>query len=363
MILFFELIQVSTGKLDALSCEPSTAEWNALYGMAVKQAVVGVCFCGVQRLPKEQQPPKVLLLQWFALAEQIKQRNRLVNARACELQRQLEDDGLRACVLKGQGVARLYDFYDNVNVKYKLGDYRQSGDIDVWVDGERDDTIRHMKAHYKCGRAVIHHIDVEVFDDVPVEVHFVPSYSYSLPRYRVYKRFFNEYKNECFVPSGLGFCVPSLGFNVVYMLLHIFRHVFHEGIGLRQLMDYYFVLRNVNVKRNANAIKALREMGLLRFAAAVMYVEREVFGLQKEYMLCEPDEKAGRFLLDEIMRAGNFGQYDSRIRDAHSGGSLMLFMKNVKRISGMVRYYPSEVLWAPFWKVGHFVWRKLKGYS
>ena len=370
MILFFELIQVSIGKSEALSHVPSAEEWHKLYALAVKHAVAGVCFCGVQRLPKEQQSPKGLLLQWFALAEQIKQRNRLVNARACELQKLLEDDGLRACVLKGQGVARLYDFNDNVNlnlnVKDKLGAYRQSGDIDVWVDGERDDTIRHMKAHYKCGRAVIHHIDVEVFDDVPVEVHFVPSYAYSLPRYRAYRRFFNEYKNECFVPSGLGFCVPSLGFNVVYMLLHIFRHVFHEGIGLRQLMDYYFVLRNVNVnlnvKRNANANKAIREMGLLRFAAAVMYVEREVFGLQKEYMLCEPDEKAGQYLLDEIMRAGNFGQYDPRIRDAHSGGSMMLYIKNVKRISDMVRYYPSEVLWAPFWKIGHFVWRKVKGY-
>ena len=368
--IFFELIQVAIGHRKSLSRVLSTAEWNALYGMAVKQAVAGVCFYGIQRLPKDQQPPKGLLLQWFALAEQIKQRNRLVNARACELQKLLEDDGLRACVLKGQGVARLYDFNGNVNLNLndKLGAYRQSGDIDVWVDAERDDTIRHMKAHYKCGRAVIHHIDVEVFDDVPVEVHFVPSYSYSLLRYRVYKRFFNEYKNECFVPSGLGFCVPSLGFNVVYMLLHIFRHVFHEGIGLRQLMDYYFVLRNVNlnlnlnVKRNANAIKALREMGLLRFAAAVMYVEQEVFGLQKEYMLCEPDEKAGQYLLDEILRAGNFGQYDPRIREAHSGGMLKLYMKNVKRISDMVRYYPSEVLWAPLWKIGHFVWRKAKGY-
>lgn len=360
MTLFFELIQVVCGNREGLSRVPTATEWMSLFQMSQKQALVGVCFYGIQCLPKEQQPPKGLLLQWFALAEQIKNRNRRVNARACELQKLLEDVGLRACVLKGQGVARLYDFND------KLGAYRQSGDIDVWVDGERDDTIRHMKAHYKCGRAVIHHIDVEVFDDVPVEVHFVPSYSYSLPRYRVYKRFFNEYKNECFVPSGLGFCVPSLGFNVVYMLLHIFRHVFHEGIGLRQLMDYYFVLRNLNdnlsVNRNANANKALREMGLLRFAAAVMYVEQEVFGLQKEYMLCEPDEKAGRFLLDEIMRAGNFGQYDPRIREAHSGGSLMLYMKNVKRIFSMVRYYPSEVLWAPFWKVGHFVWRKMKGY-
>ena len=361
VILFFELIQVAIGRRGSLSRVPSAEEWHKLYALAVKQALVGVCFYGIQRLPKEQQPPKALLLQWFALAEQIKQRNRLVNARACELQKLLEDDGLRACVLKGQGVARLYDFNDNV--KDKLGAYRQSGDIDVWVDGERDDNIRHMKAHYKCGRAVIHHIDVEVFDDVPVEVHFVPSYSYSLPRYRVYRRFFNEYKEECFVPSGLGFCVPSLGFNVVYMLLHIFRHIFHEGIGLRQLMDYYFVLRNVNlnVKRNANAIKALREIGLLRFAAAVMYVEQEVFGLSQENMLCKPDKEAGRYLLDEIMRAGNFGKYDQRVQDAHSGNDISLYLKNCMRLLKMVRYYPSEVLWAPFWKVGHFVWRKYKG--
>lgn len=354
--LFFELIRVSIGRLDALSLVPSAKDWCALYGLSVKQALAGVCFCGVQRLPKEQVEhlPKQLMMQWFALAEQIKQRNKFVNERVCELQRLLEADGLRACVLKGQGVAELY------NLDLNLNTYRQSGDIDVWVDGERDEIIRYMKAHYKCGKAVIHHIDVEVFDDVPVEVHFVPSYAYSWPRYRAHRRFFKAYKDECFVSSGLGFCVPSLRFNVVYLLMHIFRHVFHEGIGLRQLMDYYFVLRNFNVGLNLdlNVDRWLRELGLLRFAGAVMYVEREVFGLQKEYMICEPDEKAGRFLLDAIMRAGNFGKYDPRIRDAHSGGSVRLYMMNIKRLFSMVRFYPSEVLWAPFWKVGHFVWRK-----
>ena len=357
--LFFELIQVAIGRSDALSRIPSAKEWCALYGLAVKQAMAGVCFCGIQRLPKEQvvHLPKQLMMQWFALAEQIKQQNALVNTRVCELQRLLEADGLRACVLKGQGIAELY------NLNLDLNMYRQSGDIDVWVDVERDEIIRYMKARYTCGKAVIHHIDVEVFDDVPVEVHFLPSYAYFLPRYRAYKRFFKAYKDECFVSSGLGFCVPSLRFNVVYLLMHIFRHVFHEGIGLRQLMDYFFLLKNFNVNLDLNVDRWLRELGLLRFAGAVMYVEREVFGLQKENMICEPDEKAGRFLLDEIMRAGNFGQYDPRIRDAHSGGSVMLYMKNVKRLFSMVMFYPSEVLWAPFWKVGHFVWRKAKGFE
>ena len=360
--IFFELIQVAIGRRDELSRVPSAKDWSALYGMSVKQAVAGVCFCGVQRLPKEQVThlPKQLMMQWFALAEQIKQRNEVVNERVCELHRLLEADGLRACVLKGQSIALLYNLNLNVNLDLNLNLFRQSGDIDVWVDGERDEIIRYVKAHYRCGEAVIHHIDVEVFDDVPVEVHFIPSFAYSWPRYRAYRRFFNAHKEECFVSSGLGFCVPSLRFNAVYMLMHIFRHVFHEGIGLRQLMDYYFLLKNLNVNVNLdlNLNGWLRELGLLRFAGAVMYVEREVFGLQREYMICEPDEKAGRFLLDEILRAGNFGQYDPRIRDAHAGGSVRLYMKNVKRLFSMVRFYPSEVLWAPFWKVGHFVWRK-----
>lgn len=357
--LFFELIQLSIGVRDKLSHEASLHEWRLMYEEAKKQALVGICFAGIERLPKEQQPPRNLLLQWFAMAESIKQRNRLLNARANELTERFARGGFRSCVLKGQGVAELY-IIRNEKFEFRndsLGMLRQSGDIDIWVDGEREDTIRFMREHFCCGRVVFHHMDVEVFDDVAVEVHFVPSFAYSWPRYRVYRRFFEEYKEECFVPSEIGFCVPSLRFNIVYLLIHIFRHVFHDGVGLRQLMDYYFVLRNLDLNLDLNVDRWLRELGLLRFARAVMYVEREVFGLQEEYMICKPDEKAGRFLLGEIMRAGNFGQYDPRIHDAHSGGLVKLYLKNVWRLFAMVRYYPSEVLWAPIWKIWHYVWR------
>lgn len=36
--------------------------------------------------------------------------------------------------------------------------------------------------------------------------------------------------------------MPMTSFNVIYILSHLYRHVFTEGIGLRQLIDYYFVL-------------------------------------------------------------------------------------------------------------------------
>ena len=354
------------GNRDRLSRVPSADEWKLLHGDARKQALVGVCFAGIKRLPKDQQPPRAILLQWFAAAEKIRQRNVLLNQRAKELSILLGEAGFKSSILKGQGVASHYHVAneDSLNSYFSgLGLYRQSGDIDVWVDGDRNDILCHMKNRYPCGRVLFHHVEVEVFDDVPVEVHFVPSFAYSWLRYRAYQRFFEECKEECFVESYLGFSVPSLRFNTVYVLLHIYRHVFQEGIGLRQLMDYYFVLREGGKVYKDWTMNWIRRMGLERFAAAVMYVEQEVFGLQEEYMLCKPDEKAGRFLLSRIMRAGNFGQYDPRIRDNQSGGPFMLYFKNVNRLFGMVQFYPSEVLWAPVWKIWHYGWRKLKEFS
>ena len=101
--LFFQLIQVAIGRRDSLSRVPSAKEWCALYGLSVMQAVSGVCFCGVQRLPKEQKAclHESLRMQWLALATQIKQRNEVMNRRCVELQRMLEKEGMKGCILKG----------------------------------------------------------------------------------------------------------------------------------------------------------------------------------------------------------------------------------------------------------------------
>lgn len=358
--LLFDLIQVSIGNRDRLSCTPSPEEWQAIFNAAVKQALAGVCFAGVERLPIEQRPPKRLLLQWLGLAENIRKRNRLVTLRACELSHTFSAYGLRCCVLKGQGIAALYRSVGQE--AESLQALRQPGDIDVWVDGKRDETAKLMRSHYKCGSVVVHHVDVEVFSDVSVEVHFIPSFSYSPFRYRVYRHFFEEYKNECFVPSDLGFCMPSVRFNAVYELLHIFRHVFHEGVGLRQLMDYYFVLVKLQGQERQWAMDWIGRMGLVRFARAVMYVELQALGLKQEYWLCEPDEKAGRCLLDEIELSGNFGKYDERNRLVDRNSKTQVYLHNVRRNFVFFRFSPSEVLWAPVWKPCHYVWRRLKGY-
>lgn len=61
-MLFIELIQAAIGRRDNLTHTPSVAEWQELYALVAKHSLVGICFLGIERLPKEQHPPKALLM-------------------------------------------------------------------------------------------------------------------------------------------------------------------------------------------------------------------------------------------------------------------------------------------------------------
>ena len=134
--LFFELIRVATGMQNTLSRALSTIEWKQLYDMAKKQSLVGICFVSIQRLPSEMRPPKMLYHTWLGMAAKIQYRNDVVNRQCIELQTKLTADGFRSCILKGQGIA--FSYPDNLRT------LRQCGDIDVWVDSNKEEIIDYV---------------------------------------------------------------------------------------------------------------------------------------------------------------------------------------------------------------------------
>ena len=382
--LFFELIQVGIDQRALLSRVPTAAEWRALYDLAVKQAVAGACFCGVQRLPKEQlvEMPVQLKLKWFALAESVKQRNELLNRRCVELQRMLAKEGMESCILKGQGVARLYDF--NVNDNGNLGAYRQSGDIDVWVDGGMEKVLKWCCEKY--GEVDFDYINVHVpvFKDVEVELHWrVQSMANLFRNSRLQQWLVREETKEMILggeaylkPSETKITVPTLEFNAFYLMLHCYNHEFSSGLGLRQLMDYYFLLQIINLGSNLNLnnlsadarplsdrglylsiIELFHEFGMERFVGAVMWIMQEVFGMERERMLCEPDEKEGRYILAEVMAGGNFGHHDERIKKVGKGKWQSVFA-TLQHAMHVLRRYPKEAMWMPVWMVYHFIWKR-----
>lgn len=155
---------------------------------------------------------------------------------------------------------------------------------------------------------------------------------------------------------------PSLEFNLFYILLHIYRHFLYEGVGLRQLMDYFFVLKAVSPETDTRWSKdAIESFGMKRFARGVMWIMQHVFGLDEAYLLYEPNEKEGRYILGQIMTGGNFGYHDDRLKIGNKHfGKLGAIKKILKHNLHLLTHYPMEVIWAPVWIVYHWCWKRLK---
>ena len=261
-------------------------------------------------------------------------------------------------------MAGLYSY--RVSDGKKLGLYRQSGDIDVWVDGGMERVLRWC--HERYGDVEFDYINahVPVFKDVEVEVHWRVQSMTNLLRNRMLQRWLEREETKEMILAGRvvlhnggEITVPTMEFNAFYLMLHCYNHVFSSGLGLRQLMDYYFLLsaRNNNLKLDFNLNRLLREYGMGRFAGAVMWIMQEVFGLERERLLCEPDEKEGRYILSEVMAGGNFGHHDERIRKVGNGKWQSVFT-TLQHAMHVLRRYPSEALWMPVWMVYHFIWKR-----
>ena len=441
-------------------------DWDACYQFAKRQTLVGVLFDGIQRLPKELAPARPLLLRWLSDSESIRRRNMRMDRASAYVYNKVCTAGFRCCILKGQGNALLYPHPSS----------RIPGDVDVWVMANREE-LRHIALSLTEGdgsslQESLNHMGLTVHG-VSVELHSTPALLNSpLHNSRLQKWLKRNADLQCSnriaLPNNAGeVAVPTLSFNIIYQLCHLFHHCFYEGVGLRQIVDYYFVLKNTDFSGNTDeasgntdgvsgntdegclflntdftdntdriggnaesdgslmntdctdftdrvsgnmdedgvllntnctdltdefsgntdrgcfllntdctdftdsssggvvevdsggSLVALQEelkwLGLGEFAGAVMYVLREVMGLDEKRMICAPDERRGWMLLEEIMDGGNFGHYDTR---NHFGqGALWHNIQRFRRDWRMLRFYPSEALSEPLFRAWHFLWR------
>lgn len=243
----FLFLRYSLGDKVDLSMVVSNMDWRQLYSFATKQTIIGICFDGIRRL-SEEYPEEVkknpierdLLMTWMGVSQQIRRQNMKVNGVAAKLYSMLREDGLRCCILKGQGNALMYpNAYS-----------RNPGDIDVWVNASREQIREYAKKHFELGDDIRYqHVETSV-DGIPVELHFFPC-TMNNPIYnaRLQKWFKRNVDLQCSnvvsLPDGIGeIAIPTTAFNVVYQLTHLYHHFFDEGIGMRQIIDYFLVVND-----------------------------------------------------------------------------------------------------------------------
>ena len=294
---------------------------------------------------------KELLFQWMAENQMLEKANVRLNDAAIQVSDWFRKKGFRTCILKGQGNALMYPN------PYS----RTPGDIDIWVEGGDKRVISFVRSISPHEKACYHHIEFPSYKGVEVEVHYRPSFLLCFWHNRKLQKYYVRVKEEQFSHRVMlgeqgEIAIPTVEFNLIFQLTHIYAHLMNEGIGLRQLLDYYYVLISDDLSLIRDRVqKELKELGLWKFAGAIMYVMQEVFGMPASRLIVPPNEKYGKFVLNEVLEAGNFGNHDERNRFGKS--KLGHNLQRVNRDIRLMRYFPAEALSEPFFRVWHFFWR------
>jgi len=410
--IFFDFLRFCIGSAKEIPDSLKEADWKELYAIAKKQCLVGVLFDGIKKLPAEYVGmKKELLLQWMAESQMLEKANVRLNYAAIQVSEWFRKKGFRTCILKGQGNALMYPN------PYS----RTPGDIDIWVEGGDKRVISFVRSISPHEKACYHHIEFPSYKGVEVEVHYLPSFLLCFWHNRKLQKYYERVKEEQFSHRVMlgeqgEIAIPTVEFNLIFQLTHIFSHLMNEGIGLRQLLDYYYVLcdflkvyqnfskthpSSLTLKGGSTAFpkplspqgtgdvtapprrseplrskvggpskvspncagwdrlgvlqKELKELGVWKFAGGIMYIMQEVFGMPASRLIVPPNEKYGKFVLNEVLEAGNFGRHDARNRFGRSqlGHNLQRVYRDIR----LVRYFPAEALCEPIFRTWHFFWR------
>ncbi len=303
-IALFTLLRSALGVAENVSVHLSPEEWKKLYILSKGQSVVGLVCVGINKLPKDQLPPRELLLRWVTCTEAIRGMNNVIYKEAARLTELFDKGGYRTAILKGAANARLYPDPG----------CRQCGDIDLWVEGGCEKVL---EAVYQVGlldrsvRPFITPYHIELPKNkrgIEVEAHFKPVAGVTAADCGLQDYLINEIKNVELVPEG--FNVPSIKFALVMQLSHLQQHFLLGGLGLRQYADYFVLLLHSTENDRKEAAAAIKKFRMGYSCAAVMWLLGEVFGLERERMICPPSRFRGKMLLKYAFTGGDFGKYE-----------------------------------------------------
>ena len=401
--IYYKFIQFALGTYEGKEFLDGSAlngfDWQRFYDFAKKQTLVGIIMEGISRLPKAVAPKQGLLMNWFMMSQNISRMNFMLNEATVGVYNRVKAAGYDCCILKGQANAAMY-----ANPAA-----RTPGDVDMWVDASREE-IRQLaqtlaKENGRIDEESYNHIALTT-NDISVELHYTPGFMANFTYNRRLQQWFRESidaqcRNMIALPDEAGeVAAPTADFNAVYQLYHLYHHYFYEGVGLRQVVDYYYVILNFELgvlncrlrdeelkncelesqnsklnnsksakptiqKSKLKTQNSLTRLGLWHFAGAMMYVLHEVLGLPEEKMIAPMDKKRGEMLLNDILCGGNFGHHDERHawgRDTYDGngfkhGALGHNLLRLHRDLQLLRYYPSEALSEPIFRLWHYYWR------
>lgn len=283
-------------------------DWDEVQKLADEQSVVGLVAAGLEKLPAGTLPlaEKLVILGKCQLIEQ---RNVAMNRFVAELMQRLHVSGIKALLVKGQGVSKCY----------AKPQWRSSGDVDLLLDEE----------NYKKAKDILLPMASEVGKEFEYDQHqslIIGSYTVELHGSQrcglsrrmdavidgVQQDILDNGKVRTWMNGNVPVNLPIPDEDVIIVFTHFLKHFYKEGLGLRQICDWCRLLWTYRVIINLSLLESrLREMRLVSEWKAFSAFAVEYLGMPVEamplYDTSSQWKRKAKRIEDFVMKSGIFG--------------------------------------------------------
>ena len=263
-----------------LIADLSAEDWKGLYRLAASQGVLAIVYDVVARLPKEQQPPRALNIQWALGTEAIENRHEMQRKNSALLAEHFAQQQIRTLVMKGLAIGTYYP----------RPEHRECGDLDCFLVKNGSTA----SDGYELGNRICEQIGAKGERDYYKNSHrkyrglMVENHRFFLPvrgsrRVKALERHLESValRGDTSYVADTKLIVPSADFNALFLTMHGLNHFLSEGVKLRHILDWALLLKaeqnNINWEEFYEWADRLH---MTRFADALTAISVQYFGLE-----------------------------------------------------------------------------------
>ena len=334
------------------------ADWKQIFYLSDIQTVSSLVLDGIGMLPHsilQISFDKKMML--FAKMQRMEQINTLHRCVIVKIDKALKAEGIQAVFMKGQTVA----------LRYPNPLHRTPGDIDFVVASEDfDRTMAVMEKIGKVDHGLVHeHHGMAWVDDVTVEPHYkVHNYQRPSTDQAMQEMFSSVFPSKLSYADIDGYEVPVFSPTIesVFLTSHMVNHVYEEGLGLRQVIDYAMFLHHCADKidwlQHHEYLHQMRMERAWRIFTCIC-VDYLGMSLPSQVESFSHQEKMwAEKMMTDIMRVGNFGRGEYVFHHRGFKDAFNNYCWVAKRCWNLGFVCPSEARWWIISKVKRFFWKK-----
>ena len=245
---------------------PNSEHWDALFELAKAHGIANVFYLAIKNSKLPNGGDGIVTRakkQYLAnLHQQISQ-----DYYAKELTEKLHEKRISYMPLKGY---ILREFYPSA-------DARTSCDVDVVYDKNRKDELGEIMLSLGFERgALSDHDESWSLDSVTLEMHFALA-----PYYDLYSDYYKDLWSKLTTKDGVEYAFTKEDF-YIYFIVHAAKHFYHSGLGVRFVLDLYFLRKGMKDTDEEYISDELEKLHLSVFAQKLEQLSRVWFAEEEE---------------------------------------------------------------------------------